>query len=301
MIIYSSAELKQKAAAEKVPFSQMLGWYMYSCAAEAVAESAFGSCLWLIYPHSFLASQDRHMFENGLDYYYKEDEKITPRDGFVAGQKLTIGLTQIIFSKVLRSIESAGLNIKGIPDEINSQGSYSIKFHIEYEKMYFPMQLRIRKTSENVFPEKASLKLVSSDTPVDILRYPKELDAADNVYYIMKQLELANDMDRYLMFYDELSEESIDGREVSERLSQLLQSDGRTAEGSRLERFLSYRDSRVMQKKWKSVLKRHKLQSPIWTEAHEKMSNFIKPVWESLVVNQVFLGDWMPQLGRFLD
>ncbi|CBK75541.1 hypothetical protein CIY_30270 [Butyrivibrio fibrisolvens 16/4] len=29
--------------------------------------------------------------------------------------------------------------------------------------------------------------------------------------------------------------------------------------------------------------------------------NFLGPIWDAMKANMVFLGDWMPQLKRFLD
>ena len=56
-----------------------------------------------------------------------------------------------------------------------------------------------------------------------------------------------------------------------------------------------------MEKKWKSLLRKEKKKEPTWQEVHGLICRFLEPIWEKLMEDQIFFGDWMPQLGRFLD
>ena len=56
-----------------------------------------------------------------------------------------------------------------------------------------------------------------------------------------------------------------------------------------------------MQKRWKSHCKRKKETYPQWEEVIGLSVAFLEPVFEGVLKDEVFLGDWMPQLGRYLD
>ena len=67
-----------------------------------------------------------------------------------------------------------------------------------------------------------------------------------------------------------------------------------------MDLFCSYRDYRYMKKKWNSYLKRQNQKEPVWEDVMEKILAFLQPVWEMMQQDMIFIGDWMPELGRYL-
>ena len=56
-----------------------------------------------------------------------------------------------------------------------------------------------------------------------------------------------------------------------------------------------------MKRRWKSQSKRTMELYPQWKEVIELLTTFLTPVFEGVLKDEVFLGDWMPELGRYLD
>ena len=40
---------------------------------------------------------------------------------------------------------------------------------------------------------------------------------------------------------------------------------------------------------------------PQWKEVIELLTAFFAPIFEGVLKDEVFLGDWMPELGRYLE
>ena len=56
-----------------------------------------------------------------------------------------------------------------------------------------------------------------------------------------------------------------------------------------------------MKKKWKSYLKKEKKKTPSFEEVMKVMIAYYRPIWDSLAEGNYYLGDWMPELMRYLD
>ena len=69
----------------------------------------------------------------------------------------------------------------------------------------------------------------------------------------------------------------------------------------RFEMFEGYQSSSYMKKKWKSYLKKEKKKTPSFEEVMKVMIAYYRPIWDSLAEGNYYLGDWMPELMRYLD
>ena len=56
-----------------------------------------------------------------------------------------------------------------------------------------------------------------------------------------------------------------------------------------------------MKKRWKSQSRRKREYYPQWEQVVVLLGTFFTPIFDSIINNEIFLGDWMPQLKRFLD
>ena len=120
-------------------------------------------------------------------------------------------------------------------------------------------------------------------------------------YEIIKELELIKDMSWYHGVYETLIREPVNGRKFWESLNQLIKDYPIPSLEKRMETLNSYQNYPYMQKRWKSYCKQKKETYPQWEEVIELSVTFLEPVFEGVLKDEVFLGDWMPQLGRYLD
>ena len=56
-----------------------------------------------------------------------------------------------------------------------------------------------------------------------------------------------------------------------------------------------------MRKRWEKYLRHRKRKEPAWTEVMQVLEQFLPQMWSTLCRDEIFFGDWMPDLQRFLD
>lgn len=120
-------------------------------------------------------------------------------------------------------------------------------------------------------------------------------------YEIIRELELSKDMSWYQEVYETLCRESVNGRKAWESLDRLLKEHPIPSLEKRLDTLVSYKDYGYMKKRWKSHCKCKKETYPQWEDVIALMIKFLSPIFEGVLKDEIFLGDWMPQLGRYLD
>ena len=69
----------------------------------------------------------------------------------------------------------------------------------------------------------------------------------------------------------------------------------------RLSKVLSCRDNKELKKRWKSQSRRSGEHYPNWEQTVALTVTFLTPIYDGILKDEIFLGDWMPQLGRYLD
>ena len=98
-----------------------------------------------------------------------------------------------------------------------------------------------------------------------------------------------------------MKKEILSGRKVWELLYQGCKDRNIQVEEKRFDMLKSYQTSRYMEKKWKAYLRREKRQQPGWNEMTDLLFRFFSVLWEHMCQNIIYLGDWMPELGRCID
>ncbi len=156
-------------------------------------------------------------------------------------------------------------------------------------------------------------------------RRPERI-AAEELAAILKYLELNNDMMPYLSLYRVLTTKVLDGIQVSKKLRLICEKENISFLPERAELLAGYNGYQYMLRKWKQLERREKRrlkkaftdgtmvgdktgdifvnqtkELPKWDEVSLLVGNFALPVWEHVCKGELFVGEWMPELGRFLD
>ncbi len=153
---------------------------------------------------------------------------------------------------------------------------------------------------------------------------PEDL-AARYLMLILKYLELNNDMEPYLALYRILEAGVLDGIRISKQLREICVTEKMSLLPERGELLAGYGSYAYMKRKWKKLIRQEKRREkkknvsvncrmeeadggdssghnlPEWEEVAAKVSSFAIPVWKSVCDGELFVGEWMPELGRFLD
>lgn len=171
------------------------------------------------------------------------------------------------------------------------------------EELQIPMQLVLEQEKEE--PSEPSHEelhpFLEEERSVEYLHYPMEGILAEHFIRIMRDMELINDIGSYYILYELLSKEMNSSRKVTEQIESLAKEQKIPLKKERFEMFEGYQSSSYMKKKWKSYLKKEKKKTPSFEEVMKVMIAYYRPIWDSLAEGNYYLGDWMPELMRYLD
>lgn len=171
------------------------------------------------------------------------------------------------------------------------------------EELQIPVQLVLEQEKEE--PSEPSHEelhpFLEEDRSVEYLHYPMEGILAEHFIRIMRDMELINDMGSYYILYELLSKEMNSSRKVTEQIESLAKEQKIPLKKERFDMFEGYQSSSYMKKKWKSYLKKEKKRTPSFEEVMKVMIAYYRPIWDSLAEGNYYLGDWMPELMRYLD
>lgn len=184
------------------------------------------------------------------------------------------------------------------------RGGKITKIFLEIQKTpyRFPFELHLISFPDHeIFPKINTGVMPKTGEEFTYAMFPPEEYLTLAFYEIIKELELIKDMSWYHEAYEILCREPVNGRKFWESLNHLIKEYPIPSLEKRMDTFKGYRDYAYMKKRWKSHCKRKKETYPQWEEVLLRLATFLEPVFEGVVKDEVFLGDWMPQLGRYLD
>lgn len=125
---------------------------------------------------------------------------------------------------------------------------------------------------------------------------------------ILHYLELIPSMGAYEKAYELLLRESYDGRRFGASLIKEWEKRGQEMSVTQTDFLREYESSSYMEKRWKQHIKNRKTdvsdkleEVPEWQEVCGRINAFLLPIWECLCKDEIFFGDWMPDLGRYLQ
>jgi hypothetical protein len=175
---------------------------------------------------------------------------------------------------------------------------------VKWREIPIPFHLKVRPVEGDVpyvEPDVYRTQLIR-EQDISYCKYPQELEVVECFYDILESLELIGGMDPYAEIYRILTSQPFDGRHIEQTMEQYGTRRIITNLESRWREVCGYGTYTYMKKRWN----RYRKEQPFFTEADgwerviELMIHFFSPVLEALDKNEIFMGDWMPQLGRYL-
>lgn len=157
----------------------------------------------------------------------------------------------------------------------------------------------VRKVSKKV-QSMIGVWLVSKDEKHEALE--------EHLAEILHYLELIPSMEAYEKAYELLGRESYDGRRFGMSLLREWDKLGQELSTKQSDFLREYESSSYMEKRWKQHVKNRKTdiqhkcdEFPEWQEVCGRVNRFVLPIWECFCRDEIFFGDWMPDLERYLQ
>lgn len=282
----NKGNIKEKSEQLNIPFKNLLSAAVCEIVIELLANGKYCNELYLCNSAEFKSDVYRDLCISNIYYEYVRD----------LDDKMAILYMRDILKEIMAKGALEGMVVNG------SVGETGISLKITIDDMYIPINLYFKKHGASHEPEKITLELIAyGNRKVDVLINPKEEELSKHLLEIIDKLELINNMDHYYDAYEILTSNPVNGRKVKDRLNELLKEKDIVIDDTRLNMLKSYGDYTYMKRKWKVELRQKKKSEPQWSDVNNCLINFLSPIWDAMEKNMVFLGDWMPQLKRFLD
>ncbi len=289
--------------AEKIPYEKFLAASVLEEAVFIISQSEYGDAFWLKKTNYFLNNHFETSVDLNLEFVIKENERIRyQKEEFSK-----------VFSEIFRNRRN-DYNSNDVEKLRNSKIYWNYLLKEEHSSIHMnltgtvesvkvPLKITFhRLQDEKMKPKVVEMMFVTKeDVRVKLNFFPCEQVIVENFLEIISKLELINYMGAYYRIYELLISESISGRQVWEMLNDVCREQRIVFEKKRYEMLMSYKDSSYMKKKWKVFLRHEKRKEPEWEHMMEIMEHFFEKIWDHLCKNVIYLGDWMPELGRFID
>lgn len=294
------SHLREIGEKNQVSFSTVLLAYIMEGFFQQLSVSSYNNVLLLANPEQIGKKAYQTIKTVKLVFYYMESERKIAQDSLIPGQKLSKELgeemTKELFPKKNRmEIEWKCSKLK------YQEGLLHISMVGIMDEMKVPMEFKIYRLKQ---PASISRKLeldclVQTNKPIRICIFPAEQICIQNLIEIMEKLELIADMKPYDAVNQILQTQTISGHRVLEAFKKRAEEQSSFQNSRRFQQLKKYKDYAYMRKRWERYRNpKEKLED--WETVLQRIVTFLEPVWEAFCENQVFLDDWMPELGRFL-
>lgn len=299
--IVEKAALKAKSEELGIPFSNLLAGYVLEELMYLIADSPFSLFFWLKNGNILGVEQYRKKNVLTLEFSYLTDKLAMKKEGIVPGQQLSLKMGYVMLAYILKVEKVPEIKWKGRADFHN--GLLELEVSGEFEEMTVPIHIRITELSEEgMVPIRKDFPLfMQNGRRIPYLQYPSEITLAEQLFLIIKNMELLPEMKPYDMVYQILSVDAVDGRHIREMMYEYCEREQLALEEERVQTVLSYRNYTYMRKRWEKYLRHRKRKEPTWDDVMMQLEGFLPRLWGSICRDEIFFGDWMPGLGRFLD
>ena len=285
----SLSAVKAKSEELKIPYENLLSAFVIEEAVTAVFGSDEAENFRLKNNSILSLEYYRRKAPTRLEYVILSEEELTVRNVIHR------------MSKIFQNEKKAELWWK-YRVEKEDEG-ICVYLSAKIEGLQIPVQLILEQEKEEPSePSREELHpFLEEERSVEYLHYPMEGILAEHFIRIMRDMELINDMGSYYVLYELLSKEMNSSRKVTEQMESLAKEQKIPLKKERFDMFEGYQSSSYMKKKWKSYLKKEKKKTPSFEEVMKVMITYYRPIWDSLAEGNYYLGDWMPELMRYLD
>lgn len=291
--------LRKKSKEEKVPFENLITIVVLEDILKKIYDSEYAD-YFLIKNSVVLSSCTyRNKMNRRLNFCIRETKSFLYK-------KSEIGC---IFAKLFRNIKkdcihwNYNITEKKIKDKTENRSEFFVNIIATVFSVQIPVEIRIEKyREENMLSvQKEILLKFALKEKLSLNCYPSEGIAAEKFLNIIDKLELLSDLSDYMELYQILKTEQLSGRKISELLMEGCKDNGIEVTQQRFDILLSYYKNSYMMKKWKSYLRHEKRKEPKWEDVIEIVGLSFQNIWDSLCKNVIYMGDWMPELGRYID
>lgn len=285
---YKISDLKEKTEQLDIPFFNLLAGYILEEFMLRFSASEFMERLLLRNSYPFGLGQYRKKNIQELDFFCEPDEDIPKK------------LLQLYLEK---KAESPVIWEGTVTPQ---QAGACLELQGQFEEMKVPVTVSIHFMhlgKMGLLRQKEIPFLMDGTTRITWREFPAEVVLAKQIFVILRDMELISDMEIYREVFFILRNETLNGRHACELIEDMCKTGGLNPDKEWAEWLFSYRDDPHMKERWEEFCKNSAIagtETLNWEEEMGRLQSFLGEMWESICKDEVFFGDWMPELSRFL-
>ncbi len=283
--------IRQRSEELQIPFENLLAASILEEIVQRIAESGCSACFWMKNSMNLKLEYYRKKVDLNLFFYIKNTKEFQFKKADVSS------LAAELFRNYKKEAVHWNYNV------YMDHGKIFIDILAMLSSVKVPVKIKLEPVlDEKLTPYVRDFQLFTNNNrQIKINCFPSEYVVTEKFLEIIEKLELINDLSCYMDIYEIMKKEILSGRKVWELLYQGCKDRNIQVEEKRFDMLKSYQTSRYMEKKWKAYLRREKRQQPGWNEMTDLLFRFFSVLWEHMCQNIIYLGDWMPELGRCID
>ena len=225
--LLTKKKLKEKSIEYQIPFADLLEVFLQETLMFQILETDFAKRLWLKNREAFDLDSYRKEWQKPLHFVYGQDNG---KEQQVLDEKWITGFAEEICAKREQ-------HIRWNYSVEKEEQDYLVYITGEWEEMKVPLTIRISPlVYDAAKPEKQKLQSVFFEKKCAVYQhFPVETYLAEQLFSILKFLELIPSMEVYDTTFRLLEQETVDGRHIYETLSFLCGNEEVSPQEKRLE------------------------------------------------------------------
>ncbi|MCM1284204.1 MAG: hypothetical protein NC180_10970 [Muribaculaceae bacterium] len=298
--VNEATELKALAERLELPFANLLWGYVLEDLMLRVCASAYREHLWLRSERPLGEEAYRRGTEPELSFFYRESSRLPAPEKLVPGQMLTTELGGQMLREIFDKPNKREVCWEGAA--AGEAGAVTLELGALYRGMRVPVTMRMRTLADaNQRPETRQIAAAAIEGAKIVCQvYSADNRVSHDLFEIFEKLELIGDMGAYFRVYQALKTQPLSGRYLMEEMQALTEKKPQVKKEKRILQLAGYKNYAYMRRRWEQYVKRQREEAPPWEEALELVLRLAGPLWLSLCRGEVFLDDWMPELGRYM-
>jgi len=280
-ILMKSMYAKSKSLS--IPYENLLA----GCAIEKVIEQLF-----LDKEKINFALADAYCF--GMSYYQKCLPKRIALRYFEKE-----GYPDLIYNSLCTIFYETGIELV-LDHLIEKKEELKVIVKVPIEQIVIEIELELKPAiSGKSYGARESIQsILGNNRKISFFNYAREAEIAEKIEHCFYYMELIPEMETYSELFHLLKHQVLQGRKVRDCLHKINTNGIFTKE--RREEYLSYSKNKELEERWINYTKRMKMIELTWKEVIDKCNRFIQPIAKTLEEEELFFGDWMPELERFM-
>lgn len=291
--LIGKAAIQEKSCGLDIPMEQLFAVYVLEQLALRLAASGRGKRLLLKNPDVLGLKAVCRGSSHRLEYGYV----LEPREVFSKADFAQFLKTTIKWEQETNIAWGWRSHMEG--------GRLFVELNALLDEMRMPVELVVSPLETDVlkYPAKEySLRLVMENNKTEtVWLYPAEEMLFDDLEELLTKLELIGDMGVFERIYEILGICGFEGRQFQKKLENFCAEREITVDEALFAQLDSYRTYPFLMKKWKGFLKKRRRSTPDWEEVYGRFWDFMRPLLEAKLQGLMYLGSWIPDLGRYLD